>query len=84
MSVQRLFGVSLMVVMIAGCRSAEVQTVEPRPSTAQPAPVDASLLPAATVLTAELDHTLSTANSRAGDRFTARVTDPIRAQNGLS
>src|SRR5690606_38873683 len=45
-------------------------------------PVDASMLPANSLVTAELNHTLSTRTSRVGDRFTARVTETIRAQNG--
>ena len=81
MSFRALIGTSLSVLVIAGCRSADVGTTQPRVQ-AQPAPVDASMLPVNTLVAAELNNTLSTSTSRVGDRFTARVTNTIRAQNG--
>lgn len=81
MSARTILGTSLAVLMIAGCRSAEVQTPQ-NDIRAQPAPPDASMLPANTLLRAELNSTLSTRSSRVGERFSARVLDGIRAQNG--
>jgi hypothetical protein len=40
------------------------------------------VLPAGTMLTVQLDQSLSTARSRVGDRFTATVVEPLVAQTG--
>lgn len=82
MSSRRFMSTMLCVAMLASCRSADV--VSTRTSTIQPAPApaDARMLPASSLLTVELDNTLSTRTSRIGDRFTARVINPIVAQNG--
>src|SRR5690606_17614263 len=43
---------------------------------------NASYLPAGTDLVVELTQTLSTDDSRVGDRFTATVKEPLVARNG--
>lgn len=54
---------------------------QPAPAAAA-APANASELPAGTDLQVELDATLSTEESRVGDRFTVTVTEPLMATNG--
>lgn len=74
-------GALAIVVASAGCRSAEVTTMESIPAPALP-PANASYLPAGTDLVVELTQTLSTDDSRVGDRFTATVKEPLVARNG--
>lgn len=72
-------GVAALIVL-GGCRSAEVET-GPGPG-AQPAPPTADALPAGSILEVELNQTIGTNESRVGERFTATVTEPIVARNG--
>lgn len=70
------------LVLVAGCRSAEVQS-ETGPSTAPAVlPATAAQLPVGMPITGRLDQTLSTNGSRVGDQFTVTVTKPVVAQNG--
>lgn len=73
--------VATIAVVLAGCRTAEVETGPGVPG-AQPAPPTADAIPAGTDLEAQLNQTLSTDRSRVGDRFTATVTRPLIAMNG--
>lgn len=78
-----LTAVATILVALAGCRSADVETGPELPG-AQPAPppLTADAMPAGTVLDVQLNQTLSTDASRVGDQFTATVTQPLVAQNG--
>ncbi|MGQ0838608.1 hypothetical protein, partial [Actinokineospora sp.] len=70
------------LALLGGCRSAEIQTGEPRP-TVQPAPppLTADALPAGSMLEVELTQTLSTETSTVGEHFSARVKQALVARN---
>lgn len=71
------------VALLGACRTARVETGPGPGPGAQPAPLPtANAIPAGTLMTVELDQTLSTKRSRVGDRFTARVTTPLVAADG--
>ncbi len=82
MSLRHLTGAAVLALMLASCRSADVESTPSFGAQPAPAPADASMLPASSLLTVELSQTLSTRTNNVGDRFTARVRDPIIAQNG--
>lgn len=73
-------GTAVLLVALAGCRTAVVET---GPS-AQPAPPPptADAIPAGTNLELQLNQTLNSGDSDVGDRFTATVTRPLIARNG--
>lgn len=76
-----LIGVVSAAVLLGGCRTAAVET-GPGPGPAQPAPPTADALPAGTLLRVRLDQTLSTDDSRVGQRFRTTVTESVVARNG--
>ena len=70
-----------LVALAACARNPQVQAGgEVAPAT----PVNARWLPAGTTLNARLNQSLSASSSREGDQFTATVTDPVIAQNGVT
>lgn len=70
-----------LVVAASGCTTATVDSIGTVPPAAG-APATAAFLPVGTDLQVELNQSLSTADSRVGDRFSATVTRPIVATNG--
>jgi len=81
----RLTALSAAVVLTA-CSATQRRTVVESPgdvaTTSPVRPADARTLPAGAHLVATLDQTLGTKVSRAGDTFTATVTEALVAQNG--
>ena len=70
----RLFvtgAVLLLVPVLAGAQTT-------KPSLKKPAPVYKPIVPVSTNLKVRLNETLSSKESRAGDKFTATVMDPVR------
>lgn len=78
--------VSLLVLvpaLAAGCRTAEVESVDVQPAPAvQPALPTADAIPASTLIQVELNQTLSTERNRVGDHFTASVVRPLVSVDG--
>jgi len=58
--------------------AAQAQTTKPRLRKTTPRPVNPVLVPVGTNLKIRLNDTLSSKESRAGDKFTATVIDPVR------
>lgn len=77
----------LTVVLAGGLALSACQTL-PGAEAAAPAPMpapppqDASAIPAGTHLNVELQNELNTTDTRVGDVFTVRVTEPLVAVNG--
>ena len=67
-----------LLVVLAFPLALSAQTKKPRLRRAAPKPVAPVLVPVATNLKVRLNDTLSSKESRAGDRFTATVMDPVR------
>lgn len=76
----RLTAAAALLLTLGACRTADVET--DGTIGAQPAPPTANAIPAGTLLRVELDQTIGTDRNNVGDRFTARVTRPLIAQNG--
>lgn len=74
------------VVLIAGLGAcgggAELETGSPAPNVQPAPPLNADALPAGGLLTARMDHTVSTDDSKVGDAVSATVAMSIMAQNG--
>jgi hypothetical protein len=66
------------LVLVAFCPALTAQTRKPRLRRTTPAKVTPILVPVGTNLKVRLNDTLSSKESRAGDRFTATVIDPVR------
>ena len=70
------------LLLLTGCRSARVETVDsPIPGGATE-PVTTASVPAGTQLEVHLDQTLSTRDTRRGDPFTATLEQPVRTAGG--
>lgn len=71
-------------LVLTACSTARETTVESAGGVAPSvsAPADNSSLPAGTTIEASLDQALGTGQSKAGDAFTATVTNAVHAQNG--
>lgn len=71
---------------LAGCRTATVQSGPSGTATTTPAPTPipagANELPTGTTLTAELQDTLSTKDSKVGDEVRATLTTPVQDTSG--
>ena len=69
-----------LLVLLAFPLALSAQTRKPRPRLRRPAParVTPVIVPVGTDLKVRLNDTLSSKESRAGDRFTATVMDPVR------
>ncbi len=67
-----------LLVLAAFPLTLNAQTRKPRLRRATPAKVTPVLVPVATNLKVRLNDTLSSKESRVGDRFTATVLDPVR------
>jgi hypothetical protein len=67
-----------LLVLLAFPLTLSAQTKKPRLRRTTPAKVTPVLVPAGTDLKVRLNDTLSSKESRAGDRFTATVLDPVR------
>ena len=67
-----------LLVWLAFAPAVSAQTRKPRLRRAAPAKVTPVLVPVATDLKVRLNDTLSSKESRAGDKFTATVLDPVR------
>jgi hypothetical protein len=75
---------ALALLGTAACsRGATVEGYE-APTPAAEAPTTAASLPEGSTLHARLDDSLGTDRNKAGDRFTATVTEAITAQNGVT
>lgn len=68
------------VCLVAGCRTATVQSEPTAPSGVIPA--TAEYVPAQTLIQVRLQQTIDTETSRVGDRFSATVTSDVVAANG--
>lgn len=78
----RLFPVALgFLLLVGGCRSAALQSEAAAPDRA-PAPMAATHIPIGLEFDTRLEQALSTSDSRVGDTFVARVTQPVLARNG--
>jgi hypothetical protein len=66
-----LFSILIALPMVAGAQ-------ETKPNLKKPAPAYKPLVPVGTNLKVRLNDTLSSKQSRAGDKFTATVMDPVR------
>lgn len=74
----------LALLGTAACsRGATVEGYE-APTPAAEAPTTAAALPEGSTLHARLDDSLGTDRNKAGDRFTATVTQAVTAQNGVT
>lgn len=69
-----------VLLVLTGCRTADVTTA-PAPAQAA-APATASALPAGTDLQVRLSDPIGTDISQVGQTFTAEVASPVMAQNG--
>jgi hypothetical protein len=68
--------------VLSACATVPVQeTAQPAPQPAPP-PADATMVPAGTHLTVQLDQQLNTTTTRVGDSFTVTVMEPLVAANG--
>jgi hypothetical protein len=70
--------IAMPVMANAQRRKPRLRRAAPRPAVAVP-----PLVPVATNLKIRLNDTLSSKESRAGDRFTATVIDPVRFNEGI-
>ena len=70
--------IGLLVLLVAFPAALSAQTKKPSLRRKTPAKVTPVLVPAGTDLKVRLNDTLSSKESRAGDRFTATVMDPVR------
>ena len=80
MKLNRRITLGLLFVLLAIPTIASAQTRRPRPRLRRPAPraVTPVLVPVGTNLKVRLNDTLSSKESRAGDKFTATAIDPVR------
>lgn len=71
------------MLVLAGCRSADIGTGAPVPEweDAQPAPGTPGMVPIGTEFVVELDQTIDTEQSDVGDSFTATVKDAVQVGN---
>jgi len=72
----------VLSILIAFPTLATAQTRKPRLRRAAPRTTTARLVPTGTNLKVRLNDTLSSKDSRVGDRFTATVLDPVRFNEG--
>lgn len=79
----RIAGYGMVALaLVAGCRSAEVQSEPGSTPSLSTMPATGSYLPTGVPIMARLDQTLSTEVSDVGDHFSATVTQPVVARNG--
>ena len=69
---------AMLFVLLALPAAANAQRTKPRLRRTTPRPIAPVLVPIGTNLKVRLNDTLSSKDSRAGDRFTATVIDPVR------
>lgn len=78
MRIPKRMAVVTLLVLLAVPAMANAQRTKPRLRRTPPKPVAPILVPIGTNLKVRLNNTLSSKESRAGDRFTATAIDPVR------